>query len=214
MPTYTATFLVPAQVFVRVTVDCDNQQTALAAVHDQLQLAKPDSVTVQSLDLEGATMGDFMRAPHGQPAVAPAKSSTTPAPGDHAVYSLLQLDSEGGVLSRTAAGHYLEAKAALDAASADPLSAPARYELRTPDDRVYLSAPAKRGGWEALASPVGGEPAEVHSWLPDKATALKLVRTLLATGRYAQLLVVDFSDRTKGPRTVVTLNAPTPGALS
>lgn len=61
MPKYEATFLVPAQVRITMTVEGDGQEAALANAYDALAAAGVASCVIASLDKDYAELGPFIR---------------------------------------------------------------------------------------------------------------------------------------------------------
>jgi hypothetical protein len=204
MPQYKATFLVPAQVLVTVTVGGDDQQQGLVAAHDALRLASLSNAQVVSIDVDSFELKNFQRQEDGAPPAPPAAADPRSPLAASDTYSVT-FYSGTGVNSTVSAKSpqnlsYEEAKRLADGVLA-PLSPYGYAVVRDRDLAVKYFNQAPRGGsWEVEA--LSDNPAikdKVCTGLISEASAKSQAMQLFLTKNFSRVRVLDATERTIPP---------------
>lgn len=196
MPQYNVTFQVPATVMVTVRVEEPNIQDALISAHDKVKVAKPSpSDVVVSLSAEDAELADVQRLEES--VQIPQVDPPSPLQGrsDFRVWLFAGNNESSNRIQEVTGLTYEKAVSVADCVK--NTGSPAGFaQVVSFDKNVQYEITAPRGGWEVSASPKNPREHDVRflTWLDEQQAHQKALE-LFVTGRYAQVNVVDFTDR-------------------
>lgn len=192
---YTLSFSVPARIAMRVTVNCENHQDALADGYAALAEQVPQTAEVLSVDLEDAKFLDLERTP-----AHPAPAAVRPAPALDGCWQV-GLYLQGHLLELSAPLREVEATARQEAALAEQQSLFDEVALQQFGAPPAIRTRTKRGGWEVWAqAPDDQSPKLLSAWL-DEPGAKQLLQNAVLSKTYQLVRLVDYSDRVRGPHT-------------
>lgn len=199
MKKYKATFLVHAQVFVTVDVSEPTRELALAAAFDQVPNLKGALGHINSIDAASADLLEF--AAEEGTAVAPP--SPMAGRNDFSVQLFNGLN-DASPSRELCQFPYATAKEYVESIVHNGEGSVGRARVVDAHGKVAYEKPASRGGWEVIGIR-DGTTNYLHSWLDNEATAKdKAVAAFFGKGKgapaYSEVHILDFTDRTAGPR--------------
>jgi len=197
----------PARVAVTVTVMGENPEEGLAAAHDCLTDLSTAQTVVESLDVDSATLGAFVRAPS---AVGPEGAGDCP-PSPLSYSEKYRFESFSGYDDKTPRVTRTEGLS-FEAAKARTRSLQPTEGFGQVTDfsgRVLHFERAKRGGFEVIGvRQIGQEDLVLDTWLPTAEAARRraLKFRLNKQMPHAEVKVYDNTDRSAPPVVIARLS--------